>query len=359
MQNNRLADIKAIAYGQWYGIHQSLGVSSQLLNGKHQPCPYCGGKDRFRYTNYQQGGGFICNQCTPQGGSGFDLLMLVFGYDFQTALEQVASVLGLSQQQATTGYTPRNPLPATPIEQPDRQSQLTALWQETVAITADSPAYLYLRERGLPTKSIEQANAIRYMPALPYYAIRDNGSRQAAPILLGDFPAIIAAITNNQGDLMGLHKTYLQHNPAPQKWHKLSITHPDTGDHLPAKKMNTRYNGALKGTAVHLHQPDEQGRLIVAEGIETALAANALFNLPSVAALSSWGMGVFEPPDNCTQLFIVADNDPNQAGFKAAHQLAINAIKSGIEAHIWQPETIGYDALDELNKRVNNGQHSN
>ncbi|WP_244895071.1 primase-helicase zinc-binding domain-containing protein [Neisseria dumasiana] len=78
MNNRRydLSDLKAAAAGRWPEIHAALGIPREYLNPrKHCPCPYCGGKDRYRYTDYQGTGAFICNQCTPDGGSGFDLLL--------------------------------------------------------------------------------------------------------------------------------------------------------------------------------------------------------------------------------------------------------------------------------------------
>lgn len=49
---------------------------------------------------------------------------------------------------------------------------------------------------------------------------------------------------------------------------------------------------------------------------------------------------------------IIADNDtPRPVGFKAAHDLAVRAIKQGIKARIWQSDTLGYDALDELKEK--------
>jgi len=66
-----LADLKAAAYGRWPEIHAALGIDPRYLNPRrHCPCPRCGGKDRYRYTDYQGRGGFICNQCSPEGGSG-------------------------------------------------------------------------------------------------------------------------------------------------------------------------------------------------------------------------------------------------------------------------------------------------
>ena len=92
-----LSDLKTAALGRWPEIHAALGIPAKLLNTrKHQPCPHCGGKDRFRYTDHKHGGGYICNRCAPEGGSGFDLLMLVFGYSFTESVNQVSALLGLS-----------------------------------------------------------------------------------------------------------------------------------------------------------------------------------------------------------------------------------------------------------------------
>ena len=107
----------------------------------------------------------------------------------------------------------------------------------------------------------------------------------------------------------------------------------------------------MRGAAVHLFPPDDQGRLIAAEGIETALAAHALFGLPAVAALSAIGLSRLQWPPATRQLFIVADNDTSNTGQRAAEQLAARAFAAGIQAAIWQPEIADTDALDEYNRR--------
>ena len=58
-------------------------------------------RDTFKLTpsprpDDSDGDGYICNQCTPKGGSGFDLLTLVFGYSFTESVNQVSALLGLS-----------------------------------------------------------------------------------------------------------------------------------------------------------------------------------------------------------------------------------------------------------------------
>ena len=264
-----LTEIKNAAYGRWPEIHAALGIPAKLLNTrKHQPCPHCGGKDRYRYTDHKHGGGYICNRCAPEGGSGFDLLMLVFGYSF--------------------------------------------------------------------TESVNQVSA-----------------------LLGHYPALLAAI-EREGELQGLHITYLQADyPKPcgedglhaPEWRKLAASHPDTGETLPAKKMKARYAGALNGAAVHLGTPDRQGRLLAAEGIETALAASALFDLPAAACLSAHGLSAFGWPPETRELYIAADNDLSRTGIKAAEALARRAHAAGLTVKIWQPDKAGTDALDEWNAR--------
>lgn len=85
-------EIKSRAIGNWKGIITALGVSPNYLTGKHSPCPLCGGKDRFRFSDYHGNGDYICNQCG--NGDGFSLLMAINGYSFAEACEAVANLLG-------------------------------------------------------------------------------------------------------------------------------------------------------------------------------------------------------------------------------------------------------------------------
>lgn len=335
-----LTEIKNAAYDRWPEIHAALGIPAKLLNTrKHQPCPHCGGKDRFRYTDHKHGGGYICNQCTPEGGSGFDLLMLVFGYSFTEAVNQVSALLGLSGGRAEQ----REPLPAQPEQPPaDRQAALLAAWNEALPLDGQDPASLYLQGRGLALPETLPA-ALRFAPAMPYW-LSDGRS----PALLGHYPAMLAAIERN-GELQGLHITYLQQKGGV--WRKLTASHPDTSEVLPVKKMKARYAGALNGAAVHLGTPDGQGRLLAAEGIETALAASSLFDLPAAACLSAHGLSAFDWPPETRELYIAADNDLSRTGIKAAEALARRAHAADLTVKIWQPDKAGTDALDEWNAR--------
>jgi phage/plasmid primase-like uncharacterized protein len=69
------AQLKAMARGNWANIFQSvLGRTSQQTSGQHGPCPGCGGRDRFRFTNMDGDGSVFCNQCLRDGGDGLAVL---------------------------------------------------------------------------------------------------------------------------------------------------------------------------------------------------------------------------------------------------------------------------------------------
>lgn len=83
------------ALGRWPQLLQDLaGLSPDQLTDCHQPCPACGGTDRYRWTNDLGPGGFYCNQCGGKdrrggAGSGIDLLMRINGWDFQQSLARI------------------------------------------------------------------------------------------------------------------------------------------------------------------------------------------------------------------------------------------------------------------------------
>ena len=63
----RVREVKARAYGHWTGILTALGVDPKILNRKNQPCPMCGGTDRFQYTDKFQEGNYYCRSCGAGG----------------------------------------------------------------------------------------------------------------------------------------------------------------------------------------------------------------------------------------------------------------------------------------------------
>jgi len=102
------------AFGRWPELLGALaGLSPEQLTDKHQPCPACGGDDRYRWDCDDGHGGWYCNQCGGKdhaggGGSGMDLLTRVTGWDFKQACRRIEQHLGIT----STG--PGAPAPARP-----------------------------------------------------------------------------------------------------------------------------------------------------------------------------------------------------------------------------------------------------
>lgn len=140
-------ELRERARHHWQGILGSLGISGSLKN-KHQPCPVCGGKDRFRFDDKDGYGTFICNQCGA--GDGFRLIMNLLQCDFKHAASIVESYLG-------NGWVNAHPIAPTPVktqEKPrDKQARLLSILEQAQPLTPDSPAMQYLHQRGITLRA--------------------------------------------------------------------------------------------------------------------------------------------------------------------------------------------------------------
>ena len=112
-------DILGRASGHWPHLLMTLGgLQDHQLSNVHQPCPSCGGTDRYRWMNDEGPGGWYCTHCGGKnhqggGGSGIDLLMRVRGWTFRQATQEIERYYtGLPFQPAAKKATPL-PKPVT------------------------------------------------------------------------------------------------------------------------------------------------------------------------------------------------------------------------------------------------------
>jgi len=146
---------------------------------------------------------------------------------------------------------------------------------------------------------------------------------------IGRFPAMLAPVHGPDGDLVSVHRTYI-------------------GD-VPTRKKLLSSVGT--GAAIRLFDPID-GELGIAEGIETAIAAYELFDIPTWATISTAITEGFSLPDGVNRLIIFADNDSNFAGHKAAFTLAHRLHRDHqIEIEVMIPPEPGTDWLDVLTSR--------
>jgi putative DNA primase/helicase len=300
-------DVREAATGRWPGILTALGVDAAHLTGKHTACPVCGGKDRFRFDDKDGRGTFFCSHCGA--GDGFTLLQNLKGWQFRDAAREVEQIVGT--------------VPAgKPVPVFDDEAKIKALnrvWSESAPLHEGDEAMRYLAERGLHVEL--PMPALRLHPGLAY---RDGGET------LGRFPALVALVTGSDGKGVTLHRTYLKDG------RKASV--PSAKKLMPGKP--------IKGAAIRLHTAGEV--LGVAEGIETALAARQLFNIPAWSCISAAGIESFIPPKEVRKVMIFGDNDASGTGQAAAWALAKRLIATNINVEVRIPEQAETDWADLL-----------
>jgi hypothetical protein len=189
------------------------------------------------------------------------------------------------------------------------------VWRQGAPIEA-TPAETYLFRRGL----IYEGAALRFHPAAPRSRDPEGAPRHRA---------MVAAVQRQDGRALGLHCTYI------------------TPDGLKASGDRSRLMfGRTSEGAVRLFALGPEGVLAVAEGIETALAFEALHGVPTWAALSTSGLSTFRLPPVVRRLIIAADSDDSGAGMAAARALAERASRSCVVQIRPAPE--GSDWADVL-----------
>jgi len=112
------ATVRQEAQGCWQSILPSLLIDVPSNPRQHGPCPTCGGTDRFRFDDQDGNGTWFCNQCRPQAGDGFALVMKVQRVAFPEALRIVAGVLGLDSTICARRQRPLSP----PVSRIDRRA---------------------------------------------------------------------------------------------------------------------------------------------------------------------------------------------------------------------------------------------
>jgi putative DNA primase/helicase len=306
----RFERIQDRAIGRWRAILPGLGVNERFLSSKHGPCPICGGLDRFRWDDKAGSGSFFCNQCGA--GSGVDLVMKVRGVPFIEAKKLIEEKL------------PSAPFVAPKARQQGAFNALANVWQRANPLNGRDAASLYLERRGL--KFDKAPASIRWLSSLPY--IYDDKTRS-------EHPAMVALFVSPDRTEYTVQYTYLDDDG-----HKAGV--PKPRKQAPAK--------VPPGGAVRLAPSAET--MGIAEGVETALSAAKLFDVPVWAALNAGNLTKWEPPTTCRHVIVFGDNDGNATGQAAAWALAHRLIVLGFTAEVRIPGEVGDDWNDVLHSET-------
>ena len=191
------------------------------------------------------------------------------------------------------------------------------IWNESV-IAENSPVSEYLVSRGFTGKI---PKTIRYHPKL-YHSI----TKSYHPTMV----SVINSDLNNE--IIGIHRTYLSND----------------GKSKAAISPNKMILGRACGGAVRLAGVGT--KLVITEGIETALSIYQANSLAVWAALSASGMQNIIPPssDVTPEIIIAADTD--EAGMRASERFSCRLLSEGYKVEIAMPPYKGFDFNDLLLK---------
>jgi phage/plasmid primase-like uncharacterized protein len=134
------------ADGRWPDLLQQLGgLTPDQLTDRHQPCPACGGTDRYRWDRDDGPGGWFCNQCGGKdhaggAGSGMDLLTRVTGWSFADACRQLEQHLAVIPEPPTAGAELHQHLLRLPVSRQAHPPALVGWRRLAVEGTASATA---------------------------------------------------------------------------------------------------------------------------------------------------------------------------------------------------------------------------
>ena len=307
------------AKGKWRGILLELGIPSDSLTGKHSKCPLCGSRDNFRWDNLEGRGSYIC---TCGAGDGMKLALEFTGEGFSSLAPRIDAMLG--------NLKPEPAGRKVEVSDEDRKAFLRSTIAETQPVTQGDLVHRYLEARGVGERI--------YPPALRFGPKMRDGEGGVRPCMVALVGVYGAQDDHGRQKYCTLHRTFLNTDgtgkaemPAPRKL-------------MPGELPD--------GACVMLSEWTGSGPIGIAEGIETAMAASALFDLPVWAAINATMLAKWTPPPGADEVAIFADNDPRFGGqaaaYTLAHRLSTAKATRHMTVNVQLPRAVGTDWNDEL-----------
>ncbi len=251
-----------------------------------------------------------------QGGGPVNTISKASGLDGAALIMEAAEIAGVPP-----GAPERRAPPAVPlVAKRDAAQEIAHIMSGAVPV-AGTPVERYLAGRGL---AVPEGADLSFHPDLTHWDQKAG------------FPAMLGLVRDRAGEVIGLHRTYLQEE-ADGGVSKAPITKP---------RMML---GRLAGCAVRLAPFVSEAALGICEGIETGLAVmKACPGVAVWATLSTSGLEQVQLPPEAKRVIILADHDESGAGLRAAETAARHLRMEGREAVIALPSLPGQDFNDLL-----------
>ncbi len=335
-------------------ILAAIGAKPQT-GKKHQRCPFPDHEDKNPSFRYDADANRIFCTCLPETGVSLtDALMKVRGLaDFNAAVREIEAITGervlegrRKQKQSEPGEQAASENREETDEQAeqreaeerarsdaasDEKAAKIAWVQKQVAKTrplAGSPGEEYLRNiRGLVGIDLEH-DALRYAPD---FQCKPGGKKS---------PALVAVVTDNDGNIVGMQGTILNPNGQPIRDENGKKT-----------KLSAGYIG---DGSVRIKNKLGTGTIAIAEGIETGLTR--LFAGPAEIRVC---LGSIRPETigaNAGRIEIIADSDKAQDCRQIARELAAENPDARVHV-VTVPSNLGEkadlnDLLQDMGRRA-------
>ena len=156
--------------------------------------------------------------------------------------------------------------------------------------------------------------------------------------------AMLGVMRHPTKGIVSIHRTFMNNKGE-------SLFDTSTGKRIKMMMPPCVQEGEINGSAIHIDEPCSiNGRLFLGltEGMETAFAIKAAFQLPVWSCYSAELLRTVLIPDDVRSICIFADNDfKNHAGLSAANDLAARLRQEGKEVKILTPQIPqGYDVKE-------------
>jgi len=191
---------------------------------------------------------------------------------------------------------------------------------------AGSGVATYIGARHLPFPPL--ARDLLFHPALEQWEPDPQNPKKI--IAVARWPAMVAIVRNEDGDIVGIHRTYLTSNCMA----KAPIDRPK------------RMLGDCAGGAVRLGPPSP--KMGTTEGIETGIGFQSEYGVSTWCGLNTSGLAAMELPDlpMGAEVITGADNDANGAGERAARKAIERWTAEGRRPRLIMPEEADTDFAD-------------
>jgi hypothetical protein len=268
------------------------------------PCPRCGGTDRFAINPRK--GVWNCRGC-QRGGGAIELVRHLEGCSYQDALDILAVPCTRGADHLRRHVDRQR---HADHAQYDNVLAAQRIWKASSPLGPEAIAYF--DQRGIDIDAVPDHGGLRFHPNCPW----ESGSK----------PCVVARYTMAIG------------NEPRGIWRR------------PIDGGKPKALGPTSGCVIRLWPDDAvEGSLVIAEGIETTLAAATRIEhrgtllQPAWAAGSASNMASFPVLSGVEALTLLIDNDANDAGQRAGEECCSRWQVAGAEVTLLTPTILDAD----------------